>query len=336
MGAKILLVLAGTMALPGAVEYPQATISNGQIRATLNLPDPQRGYYRGTRFDWSGVIASLEYQGHTFFAPFYEKFDPAVRDVDLKNGVVAGPISATSGPVEEFGSESGTQGYAEAKPGGTFIKIGVGVLRKADDSKYDHYYKYEIADPGKWTVEKGPGWIRFTQAVNDAGSGYGYVYTKAVRLVNGKAEMLLEHALRNTGSKAIEGNVYNHNFFVIDHQATGPDFSVKFPFRITGTRAMPNLAEVRGNQIAYLKTLQNGETAATQIQGFGSTASDYDITVENGKTGAGVQITGDRPLSRVYFWSVKTTLCPEAYVNLSIPPGQESKWSARYRFYTAK
>ena len=41
--------------------------------------------------------------------------------------------------------------------------------------------------------------------------------------------MLLEHALKNTGQQGDEGNVYNHNFFVIDHQATGPDFSIKFP-----------------------------------------------------------------------------------------------------------
>ena len=333
--SRILLMTA--VACLRAADYPQAEISNGQVRATLNLPDPQRGYYRGTRFDWSGVIANLEYNGHTYFEPFYEKFDPNVRDVDLKNGVVAGPISATSGPVDEFGGADGaTQGFGEAKPGGTFIKIGVGVLRKPDDSKYDHYYRYEIADPGKWTIKKGSGWIQFNQEVNDRASGYGYVYRKTVRLVKGKAEMLLEHALKNTGSKAIEGNVYNHNFFVIDHQPTGPDFSIKFPFAISGNRAMSNLAEVHGNQVDYLKTLQNGDTAATQIQGFGDGAKDYDITVENRKTGAGVRVTGDKPLSRVYLWSVKTTLCPEAYVTLQIQPGQESKWNARYQFYTVK
>jgi len=320
-----------------AADYPQADISNGQIRAKLYLPDAQKGYYRGTRFDWSGVIANLEYAGHTYFEPFYERFDPNVRDVDLKNGVVAGPISATSGPVEEFGDADGaTQGYAEAKPGGTFIKIGIGVLRKPDDSKYDHYYRYEIADPGRWTVKKGPGWVQFTQEVNDRTSGYGYLYRKTVRLVKGKPEMLLEHALKNTGSKTIKGNVYNHNFFVIDHQPTGPDFAVKFPFPISGTREMAKLAEVNGNQINYLKTLENGDTAATQIKGFGDTARDYDITVENSKSGAGVHVTGDKPLARVFLWSVKTTLCPEAYINLQIEPGQESKWSARYQFYTLK
>jgi hypothetical protein len=320
-----------------AADYPQAEISNGQIRATLNLPDAQKGYYRGTRFDWSGVIAHLEYDGHTYFEPFYEKFDPNVRDVDLKNGVIAGPISATSGPVEEFGGADGaTPGYAEAKPGGTFIKIGIGVLRKPDDSKYDHYYRYEIADSGRWTVKKGPGWVQFTQEVNDHASGYGYFYRKTVRLVKGKPEMILEHMLKNTGSKTIEGNVYNHNFFVIDHQPTGPDFAINFPFQISGTREMANLAEVHGNQVNYLKTLENGETAATQIKGFGDTAKDYDISVENRKTRAGVHVTGDKPIARVFLWSVKTTLCPEVYVNLQIKPGQESKWNARYQFYTLK
>ena len=40
-------------------QFPQAEISNGQIHAKLYLPDPQKGYYRATRFDWSGVISSL-------------------------------------------------------------------------------------------------------------------------------------------------------------------------------------------------------------------------------------------------------------------------------------
>jgi hypothetical protein len=320
-----------------AADYPQAEISNGKIHAKLNLPDPQKGYYRGTRFDWSGIIASLEYKGHTYFEPFYEKFDPNVRDVDLKNGVVAGPVSATSGPVEEFGGSDGaSQGFAEAKPGGTFVKIGVGVLRKPDNSKYDHYYRYEIVDSGKWEVKRASGSVQFTQEVKDPASGYGYVYRKTVRLVKGKPEMLLEHSLRNTGTKMIDGNVYNHNFFVIDHQPPGPDFSIRFPFQISGSREMANLAEIRENQIHYLKSLGNGDTAATQIKGFGDTAKDYDIIVENRKTGAGVHVTGNKPVARVYLWSVKTTLCPEVYVNLRIEPGQESTWNATYQFYTLK
>ncbi len=34
------------------------------------------------------------------------------------------------------------------------------------------------------------------------------------------------------------------------------------------------------------------------------------------------------------FWSIRTTVCPEAYIHLTIKPGQEVKWKIRYQFYT--
>jgi hypothetical protein len=45
---------------------PQAEITNGELRAKVYLPDACRGFYRGTRFDWSGIVSSLEYKGHNF------------------------------------------------------------------------------------------------------------------------------------------------------------------------------------------------------------------------------------------------------------------------------
>ena len=39
---------------------PQAEITNGILKAHLYLPDNENGYYRATRFDWSGIISSLE------------------------------------------------------------------------------------------------------------------------------------------------------------------------------------------------------------------------------------------------------------------------------------
>jgi hypothetical protein len=65
--------------------------------------------------------------------------------------IVAGPCSAITGPVEEF---TPAVGFDEAKPGGTFLKIGVGVLRKPDDAAHSAYRLYEIVDGGKWSVKK--------------------------------------------------------------------------------------------------------------------------------------------------------------------------------------
>ena len=50
-------------------QFPDAHISNGLVTARLYVPDPRRGFYRSTRFDWSGVVTSLAYQGHEFYGP---------------------------------------------------------------------------------------------------------------------------------------------------------------------------------------------------------------------------------------------------------------------------
>lgn len=313
-----------------AADYPEAVIANRSIRARVSLPDTEQGSYRGTRFDWSGIITSLESGGHRYFAPFYEEFDPNVRDVDIKGTVRAGPISAVSGPVEEFGPI----GYEDAKPGGTFIKIGVGALQKPDEPRYDHYRMYAIAVPGKWSVRRSSSQVELTQEVRDPGSGYAYIYRKTVRLLPGKARMALEHSLQNIGSKTLAGNVYDHNFFVIDGQPAGPDFTLKFAFEPKAARDLGKLAEVRGSQIDYLKVLEGGDVAQTPLQGFGATAKDYDFRVENRKTGAGVHVTGDRPLARMFLWSIRTTVCPEAYIDVSVAPGQEFKWNILYEFYS--
>jgi hypothetical protein len=155
---------------------------------------------------------------------------------------------------------------------------------------------------------------------------------------------------------------------MLDSQPTGPDFTVTFPFDIKATRDMNGLAEAKGKQIVYLKTLQDNvnaggtpgsapggvptgvgapgaapgggpgrggrQAASTLIEGFSTDPKDFDIRVENHKTGAGVRITGNRPLWRINFWSVRTTVCPEAYVEVKADPGKETSWRLTYDFYS--
>ena len=100
-----------------AADPPEAAISNGVIRARVYLPDAKDGYYRGTRFDWSGAISGLEYKGHTYFGQWFPRYDPKLHD-------------SIAGPVEEFRTGDSALNYAEAKPGDTFVKIGVGVWKR--------------------------------------------------------------------------------------------------------------------------------------------------------------------------------------------------------------
>jgi hypothetical protein len=318
---------------PGS--YPQIDISNGTLRAKLCLPDVEKGFYRGARFDWAGVIASLDYKGHNYFGPFFEKFDPAVADVEIGNPVVAGIASAASGPVEEFiRADESTLGYSSAKPGETFCKIGVGALRKIDNAPYSSYVNYPIENAGKRSVKSGSDWIEFTQQV-DCGLGYGYEYTKTIRFTKNVPVMTIEHHLVNTGAKAIDTLVYDHNFLIIDHQGAGPSIEISFPFVPHPTKPMDPLAVVRGKQLLFPKELTGGDTFYSEFRGFGKTAADYGIHVENKSTGAGVVITGDQPLASLGVWAVRTVVAPEPFVEIKVPPGRDFSWKYTYTFSTA-
>jgi len=315
-----------------AAEPPKAEIGNQQIKARLYLPDAQNGFYRGTRFDWSGVIYSLEYQGHDFYGPWFTQYDPSVRDFIYKDtGIVVGSASAMTGPADEFQKPLG---YDTAKAGETFVKIGVGVLRKPDAGNYTSYLKYEIVDAGKWTVRKGADFVEFTQELNDPASGYGYTYRKTVRLTSGKPEMTIEHSLKNTGRLPIQTNVYDHNFLVLDKAAPGPDFVISMPFQVKSSRPpAAGMAELRGNQIAYTKALENQERVFFPIEGFGGDAKDYDIRIENRKLGVGMRINGDRPLASETLWSIRSVLSVEPFIEVAAEPARDFSWKYTYTYY---
>ena len=223
--------------------------------------------------------------------------------------------------------------------------------------------------------------MEYRHELADPKSGYAYVYTKTVRLTAGKPQMTIEHNLKNTGTKAISTNVYNHGFFMLDSQPTGPDFTVTFPFDAKGTREMTGLAEVKNKQIVYLKELQDTtlagggpasaaarcscncppagggvpgaaggsggdatrrcrggggrRAASTLIEGYSAT-DPARLRHSRGKPQDRRGESGspcDRPLWRINFWSVRTTVCPEAYVEVKADPGKETSWKLTYDFY---
>jgi hypothetical protein len=294
-------------------DYPKAEISNGLIHAELMLPDRQNGSYRGTRFDWSGIISSLQFGGHEYFGRWYERHDPRIH--------------------EEFRTNDKGLGYDQAKPGETFVRIGIGTVRKPDEAAYRAYDTYEIVDPGTWTIHRHKDRIEFTHRLQSE-QGYAYIYRKTVRLVKGKPRLLIEHSLKNTGLKAIDTTQYNHNFFVIDHEVVGPDISVKFRFTPVPTRGFKDRAEVRGHEIVFPHDLQGKNGVFSELEGSHNDVEDYDFRVENLKTGAGVHFTSDQKLEKVNFWAISTVAAAEPYIHLKIEPGKESRWTIRYDFYT--
>jgi len=303
---------------------PVVTISNGQITAKIARINAAQGFYNGTRFDQAGVVTSLTLNGREFYGPWFEKTAPEVLDYTyVGEDIVAGPDSAVSGPVEEFAP----LGF-EAKPG-LFIKPGVGLLYQPDNQVYDHYRHYRIMDAGERTTRVTKTNVTFTQTLN--GLGYGYVYEKTLSLVPGKPQLLITHQLRNTGQKAINTSVYDHNFLKLIHGNGGT--KITFPFALSAASPPPaDLMRIQGNSLTYLRPMTNKERISFLLTGFGRTAADYDFTIEDTAQLGAVRVQGDQPITRLNIFSVDRVQSVEPYIAIDLLPGAEKRWTYTYTF----
>jgi hypothetical protein len=339
---RTLVLLA--LALPAAAQdmtptaalfagAPTTTLASGDLRVTIALPDAQHGFYRSTRFDWSGMITRVTLNGARFYGPWFDGVSPGVHDfADTAQGIVVAPRNAATGPAEEFASRDGetVPGYNTTPAGGTFIKIGVGRLRKPDLQAYDHFAAYAIVDHGTWTVRKGKDRITFVQHLAPDAGGYGYDYEKTITLTPGGG-MTIAHRLRNIGSKPIHTQVYNHNLARFDDAPTGPGVRVQFPFAPTGPISAPQLAAIEGDTVRYLAPLAPGDRVQLPVQT--ATPGPFHVT---GANGASITMQTQSPLVRSVLWSIRSAVAIEPFIQIDVAPGAEQRWSWHYTYNTEK
>lgn len=313
---KINLLLVPIVFILSFAGPPDVEITNGILSARILMPDKDSGYYRASRFDWSGVIANLQWNGHNYFGQWFERYSSTNHDAIL-------------GPVEAFDPI----GFENAKPGESFIKIGVGAVVKPNDSSYNILRPYTISNYGRWKWKAKSNQVQFIHTLKE--KNYGYEYKKTVMLAHNKPQLVLSHSLKNTGKERIETKVFNHNFFVIDSQPTGPGFVVTFPFKLPSSERQPSeFVKFEGNDLVFVKELGRRNVSFGNL--MDSATADYQFKIENRHSGAGVQISGDRPVSKLVFWAANKTLCPEPYIDIQLKPGQEVTWKITYEFYNVK
>ncbi len=130
----------------------------------------------------------------------------------------------------------------------------------------------------------------------------------------------------------MRSTVYDHNFLVLDGRAPGPDFVIGAPFALQTARPLdPAFAALDGQRFRYVKGLADKDRVSAALQGFGSAAGDYAFTIENAAAGAGMKITGDRPLSSLSLWSIRSVLALEPFIAISIDPGRDFTWHVHVR-----
>ena len=313
---------------------PKTEIANGVLTATVMTPDKDKGFYRGVRFDWSGMISSVRMNATEFYGLWFDWVADDVRDFAFfGDKIVAAPNTAAVGPADAYDATNPV-GWAAAAPGGLFLKIGVGMLRKpAAGGNYSQFGVYEPVNLGDWKVVTGKDRVEFTHTVADPASGYGYVYRKVVRLTAGKPQMLIEHSLRNTGVKTISTVAYNHNFVTFGGAApTGPGLTVTTPYAITTPQPVnPESATVSGGRLTYSRALVGEQRLAATIEGYPVGAGPYDVGVHNA-AGAGFHVNSATPISKLALWSIRRTVAAEPFVSLSVAPGKTIDWTFTYTY----
>jgi hypothetical protein len=313
-----ILLTAVQTGLPASPEekWPQRVVTNGVVKLTVYLPDAEKGYYRGTRFDWSGMIGQAEYQGHTFFGEWKTPHDPAGPD----DGV---------GPAEEFGINKAL-GYEDAKVGGSFMKIGVGLLEKPQEPGYRFNHPYKIVKPAPWKVTADDAWIEFQQDFEGEG-GWGYRYIKRIELPAADPSFRITHVLKNTGTRRLDTNHYSHNFIIIDREPIGSAYRLRFPFDARASKeALKDVADIRGKELVFRKDLKGTDHLYAEFKGFPKQVQDNAVEIENQRARVMMRIRGDRPLADFHVFAVHTTICPEPYIDIKLAPGEEVRWTTKH------
>lgn len=297
-------------------DYPGLSLDNGYLKVSIFLPDAERGYYRATRFDWSGIIERVDYAGHRFYSPLHTEHDPLRHD-------------SVSGPAGEFAMFH-PMGFAEAKAGESFVKIGVGLLQKGDSDEYQFNGDYPLIKAGDWEIEHGPRHVDFSQQL-EGERGWAYRYRKSIRLQTGQAVFDIEQRLENSGDKTIDIQYYNHNFTLIDDVPYGPDYRVEFPFATETAMPISDIARFRGNVVEIDAALGDNSLWLPVFEG--DDPGYYNAaSVRNNRTGASVEFKGDAAINRMVFWAVERAVCPEPFMRIRLEPGQVRSWVTRYRF----
>lgn len=289
-------------------------IKNNTLKITLHAPDCEKGYYRGTRFDWAGVFASIEYNGCNYAEEWFEGYSPVRHD-------------AVCGPAEEFSPI----GLDEVAPGEPFLKIGVGMLEKME-GEYDRFKLHKIVNPGVRTVEVTEDSITQGHFL-ESEEGFGYEYFKTV-ILTGPDSFRISHRLANTGSRPLKGDVYNHNFFTLGLLQTGPDRRLDFPFRPEGDwRAEYSEVGFTETGIRFTRTLNKGESVFTgnlHESGKDMTGSPNAFVLKDAHTGRGVSAECSILMTKAVFWAYHLIACIEPYIDFNVAPGETFAFSIDY------
>ena len=269
-------------------------LEQGALFVEVTVDDAALAEKFGPRFDRSGSVTKLRWEGQEFVHPW--------------------------GLADEFGLEGdGVLGYDEAGVGGTFLKIGVGELRRLSDVAYFHSERYPVVQQPALEVVAHAESVRVRQTGRHE-NGYAYAYEKTYRITAERA-LEISYSLRNSGTRAFTVRHYNHNFLRFGDEEPGVEYRVETRFGVRvevgrGFDADANLFVLRRAGGGYLS-------------GRPATGPSSSFTVSTAK--ARLRVEGDFPPVRFAIWVGEGAFSPEVFGEVTLAPAQTAEWRRTYQ-----
>jgi galactose mutarotase-like enzyme len=167
-------------------------------------------------------------------------------------------------------------------------------------------------------------------------SGYGYSYSKVITILRNDPLITIEHTLKNTGEKRIVTDFYNHNFFNVDGDPVGPNYSFAFPFEpkaqdLRGKFA--ELVELKDKQLRFKDKLPTDQFVMAGLTGFDPKEMQHQVfEMRHAPSGVRIEVRHTYPFAKFNVWGIKTTICPEPHMAIDLKPGESLLWGIGYDF----
>lgn len=288
-------------------------LKNKNLEIHFDLPLEN---YQGTRFDWTGKITQVKFQG--------------IHMVTLEQPTLENETAFGKGFYNEFGIDSAL-GYDATKVGEWFHKIGVGLLKKETNTPYDFNKDYPLK-PANFKVNTSTDKI-IIHCSGEKNKGYAYALQKTITLhLNG---FHIKYELKNTGEKDLVTEEYTHNFIGINHDLMGKDTILKFPFLIQPQAfketVNPEEKVLIGQQDITVVAPPSKPFFFSDLSGGKKHTAAWEIN--NLKHKLRISETGSFQTNKINLWGWQHVISPELFHRIAVQPGQTSEWSRNYHIH---
>lgn len=273
-------------------------IEKDNVKAKILIPENNR--YKRTRFNHSGFISEVWYKGEKY--THYER--------SLNTGFVTTEGSGLCSQYEynlvpEFGDK--------------FIRMGVGVMKKAQQDESYEPFLYETRINGDRVIIK---------AITPDIGGFSYIEKREIYIEND--ELKEEITLINTGDKDIVTEEYCHNFISIPNEDISPDHILTVP--VINTSENISDGEFYYSQSLNAFTFKDYPNDPYYVKFTGIRESEIAWVLKNKTSGKLISEKINFIPSRAAVWGYYYTVCCEIFKGINLKPDESDFWSRSWCF----